>query len=164
MPKEFIINSSLPSSPLKKRPISSSKNLLPGHLAPARKEILPPPGSKKIAQPVSKNPEGQLALDVYQTPTEIVIVAPIAGVKLSDLNVSMTEDVLTIKGKRNLEFDIPEEDYLTQECFWGDFSRSILLPASIDGTKISASFKDAVLKISIPRTERTKTKLIRITE
>ncbi len=108
--------------------------------------------------------EGQLALDVYQTPTEIVIMAPIAGVKLSDINVSITEDILTIKGKRYLEFDIPEQDYLTQECFWGDFSRSIVLPAAVDTAKISAGFKDAVLKISIPRTERSKMKLIRIKE
>jgi len=106
--------------------------------------------------------EGQLALDVYQTPKEIVIVAPIAGVKLNDINVTVTEDVLTIKGKRYLEFNIPEEDYLTQECFWGDFSRSIVLPSSVDTTNINASFKDAVLKISLPRTERTKTRLIRI--
>ena len=61
-----------------------------------------------------------------------------------------------------LEFDIPEEDYFTQECFWGDFSRSIVLPAAVDTTKISASFKDAVLKITIPRTERSKTKVVRI--
>lgn len=106
--------------------------------------------------------EGQLALDIYQTPTHIVVVAPIAGVKLADINVSVTEDVLTIKGKRYLEFDIPEEDYFTQECFWGDFSRSIVLPTAVDSTKIEASFKDAVLKISIPKTEHNKTKVVRI--
>lgn len=109
-----------------------------------------------------ENIEGQLALDVYQTPNEIVIVAPIAGVKMNDISVTVTEDVLTIKGKRYLEFNIPDEDYLTQESFWGDFSRSIVLPSSADTSKINASMKDAVLKISIPRTERTKTRLIRI--
>lgn len=109
-----------------------------------------------------ENIEGQLALDVYQTPGEIVIMAPIAGVKMSDISVTVTEDVLTIKGKRYLEFNIPDEDYLTQECFWGDFSRSIVLPSSADTSKINASMKDAVLKITIPRTERTKTRLIRI--
>jgi HSP20 family protein len=115
-----------------------------------------------IAPSQEENIEGQLALDVYQTPTEIVITAPIAGVKMADINVTVTEDVLTIKGKRCLEFNIPDEDYLTQECFWGDFSRSIVLPSSADTTKINASMKDAVLKITIPRTERTKTRLIRI--
>lgn len=112
--------------------------------------------------PEEENVEGQLALDVYQTPNEIVIVAPIAGVKMNDISVTVTEDVLTIKGKRYLEFNIPDEDYLTQECFWGDFSRSIVLPSSADTSKINASMKDAVLKVSIPRTERTKTRLIRI--
>lgn len=61
-----------------------------------------------------------------------------------------------------MEINIPDEDYLTQECFWGDFSRSIVLPVSVDTTKINASFKDGVLMIRIPRTEPTKTKVIRI--
>jgi len=114
-------------------------------------------------KPLSEEiPEGQLALDVYQTKTHIVVVAPIAGVKLSDIKVSITEDVLSIKGKRQLDFDIPEEDYFTQECFWGDFSRTIVLPSAVDSTKINASFKDAILKITIPKTERTKTKVVRI--
>jgi HSP20 family protein len=109
-----------------------------------------------------ENEEGQLALDIYQTKDHIVIVAPIAGVKLSDINVSVTDDVLTIKGKRYLEFDIPDEDYFTQECFWGDFSRSVVLPAAVDASGITASFKDAVLKVTIPKTEKIKTKIVRI--
>ncbi len=117
---------------------------------------------EKIQTEYAEHTEGQLALDIYQTPTNIVIVAPIAGVKMSDIDVSITEDVLTIKGKRYLEFDIPEEDYFTQECFWGDFSRSIVLPTSVDASRISASFKDAVLKISIPKVEKVKTKIVRI--
>ncbi len=120
-----------------------------------------------VAKPVQKIPnqevlEGQLALDVYQTNTEIIIVAPIAGVKLSDISVSITEDVLTIKGTRDFEFNVRDEDYLTQECFWGGFSRSIVLPASVDSSKINASFKDCVLKISLPRTEKLQTRVIRI--
>ena len=117
---------------------------------------------QRIQEQKNENTDGQLALDIYQTPTHIVIVAPIAGVKMNDIDVSITEDVLTIKGKRYLEFDIPEEDYFTQECFWGDFSRSIVLPASVDPTKINAGFKDAVLKITIPKVERIKTKVVRI--
>lgn len=120
------------------------------------------PISPKSANSEEDQTEGQLALDIYQTPTHIVIVAPIAGVRLNDLNVSITEDVLTIKGKRQLEFDIPDEDYFTQECFWGDFARSVVLPTAVDSTQIHASFKDAVLKISIPKTEPIKTKVVRI--
>ncbi len=122
-------------------------------------------GSTSIAKTSGEEKhEGQLALDVYQTKTDIVILAPIAGVKLSEIKVSVTEDVLLIKGKRSLELAIQEEDYFTQECFWGDFSRSIVLPAAVDASRISASFKDAVLKITIPKTERTKTKIVRINE
>jgi HSP20 family protein len=117
---------------------------------------------EKIQSAHHDSSEGQLALDIYQTPTQLVIVAPIAGVKLEDIDVSITEDVLTIKGKRNLGFDIADEDYFAQECFWGDFSRSIVLPASVDTSKIAATFKDAVLKITIPKIERVKTKVIRI--
>jgi HSP20 family protein len=106
---------------------------------------------------------GQLSLDVYETGKELIIVAPIAGVKMDDINLSLTEDVLTISGKRNLENNVSEDDYLIQECFWGEFSRSIVLPDNADGTKIQASFKDGVLKIAIPRNaDNNKTKVIKI--
>ena len=106
--------------------------------------------------------EGQLALDVYQTKDEIVIVSPIAGVKLEDMTVSVTDDVLTIRGERQFEHTVSEEDFFTQECFWGDFSRSIVLPASVDTNKIAASFKDGVLTIKIPKIEKVRSKVIRI--
>jgi HSP20 family protein len=106
--------------------------------------------------------EGQLALDVYQTDKYIVILAPVAGVKLEDMTVEITDDVLTIKGHRQYEQTVEEENYFTQECFWGDFSRSIVLPASVDSNKISASFKDGVLKIEIPKIEKARSKVIKI--
>jgi HSP20 family protein len=106
---------------------------------------------------------GQLSVDVYESPSELIIIAPIAGVKLSDINLSVTEDVLTISGKRQLEFKIAEDDYLIQECFWGEFSRSIVLPDNVDQSRILASFKDGILKITIPKTDNgQKPKLIRI--
>lgn len=106
--------------------------------------------------------EGQLALDVYQTDKYIVILAPVAGVKLEDMTVEVVDDVLTIKGHRQYEQTVEEENYFTQECFWGDFSRSIVLPASVDSNKISASFKDGVLKIEIPKIEKARSKVIKI--
>lgn len=120
---------------------------------------------------------GQLSLDVYDSPSELIIIAPIAGVKLEDINLSITEDVLTVHGKRHLQFLAPgdsrradiidasaSDDYLIQECFWGEFSRSIVLPDHVDSGKISASFKDGILRISIPKTPGgdSKTKLIKI--
>lgn len=106
--------------------------------------------------------EGQLALDVYQTKTHIVVLAPIAGVKLEDMEVEVSDDVLTIKGHRQYENTVEQEHYFTQECFWGDFSRSIVLPASVDTNKIGASFDDGVLKIEIPKIEKVRSKTIRI--
>ncbi len=106
--------------------------------------------------------EGQLAMDVYQTKSHIVVLAPIAGVRPEDMTVEVTDDVLTIKGHRQMEHIVEEENYFTQECFWGDFSRSIVLPASVDTNKIDADFKDGVLKIEIPKIEKVRSKVIRI--
>ena len=115
----------------------------------------------KIAE--AEQDMGQLSVDVYESPSELIIVAPIAGVKISDINISVTEDVLTISGQRKLEFQIPQDDYLIQECFWGEFSRSIVLPDNIDPASINASFKDGILKVTIAKNNSgSKTKLIRI--
>lgn len=106
---------------------------------------------------------GQLSVDVYDSANELIILAPIAGVKIGDINISVTEDVLTISGHRKLELQIPQDDYLIQECFWGAFSRSIVLPDNIDSSRINASFKDGVLKVTVAKSSPgQKTKLIRI--
>jgi len=108
------------------------------------------------------NETGQLALDVYKTPKEIVIVAPIAGVNKDDITLTITEDVLVIRGKRNTETKITEENYYTKECFWGPFVRSIVLPPEADPKGISATFEKCILEIRIPRIEKEKTQIIKI--
>ncbi len=115
-----------------------------------------------IESNITEKDEGQLSLDVYETPKELIIISPVAGIKLDDINLTITEDVLTIKGERHFDFTIPEDDYVIQECFWGSFSRSIVLPDNVDSAKINASFKNGVLKITIPKTSGSKTKLIKI--
>lgn len=116
-------------------------------------------------QPVGlTNEEGQLALDVFQTADEIVVVAPIAGVKFSDLSITITDEVLTLKGRRNFHFNVQPSDYFTQECFWGHFSRSIILPESVDTSNVSASFKTGILTIRIPKIEKIRTRMIKIKE
>lgn len=106
--------------------------------------------------------EGQLACDVYQTKSHFVVVAPIAGVKLSEIEVAVNDEVLLIKGQRELFSEIKEEDYITQECFWGKFSRSIILPQAVETAKIEANFKDGILEIKIPKVEKVKSKIIKI--
>ena len=94
--------------------------------------------------------EGQLAVDVYQTQDKIVVKAPIAGVKPEDIDVAISEDVVTIRGDRKDEFAVEKDNYYVQECFWGSFSRSVILPTSTVAEKAEASLKDGVLTIQIP--------------
>lgn len=106
---------------------------------------------------------GQIAVDIYEQDHYYIIRAPIAGVKLSDLDIEVDGKVVTIRGTRRLSDDIDEDQYYLQECFWGEFSRSITLPCTIDPKKIKATFsKDCVLKVIIPREE--KVKIVRINE
>lgn len=72
--------------------------------------------------------EGQLTVDVYNTPDEIIIKAIVAGVKPDDLDISITRDMVTIRGKREEHREVNEEDYFYRELYWGFFSRTILLP------------------------------------
>jgi HSP20 family protein len=95
--------------------------------------------------------EGQLAVDVFQTKDTIVIKAPIAGVKPEDIDVAISEDVVTIRGDRKEESTIEKDNYYVQECFWGSFSRSVILPTSTVAEKANASLRDGVLTIEIPK-------------
>lgn len=105
---------------------------------------------------------GQLSVDIYHTDKEIVILAPIAGVTKDDIKLSVTDDVLVIRGKRPQREEIPEDNYYTKECFWGDFSRAIVLPKEADSKNIVASFDNNVLEVRIPRNEIEHTKIIKI--
>jgi HSP20 family protein len=107
--------------------------------------------------------EGQLAVDVYQTQDKIVVKAPIAGVKPEDIDVAISEDVVTIRGDRKDEFAVEKDNYYVQECFWGSFSRSVILPTSTVAEKAEASLKDGVLTIQIPKVvQEDKIKRIKV--
>jgi HSP20 family protein len=95
--------------------------------------------------------EGQLAVDVYQTKDDIVVKAPIAGVKPEDIDVAISEDVVTIRGDRKEQEVVEKDNFYVQECFWGSFSRSVILPTSTVAEKAEASLKDGVLSIRIPK-------------
>ncbi|MDD4351821.1 MAG: Hsp20/alpha crystallin family protein [Candidatus Gracilibacteria bacterium] len=97
------------------------------------------------------NYEGQLAVDVFQTKDSIVIQAPIAGVKLADISIAITDDVLTIRGERKQTKEVERKHYMTQECYWGAFSRSIILPEDIDKENVKAKFKDGILSVTLAK-------------
>ena len=106
--------------------------------------------------------EGQLAVDVFQTKVEVVIKAPIAGVKPEDISIAITDDVVTIKGARRETQEVERENYYAQECYWGAFARSVILPVTTLSDKAEAAFRDGVLTIRIPKAETAKTKIVKI--
>ncbi|MEO7617327.1 MAG: Hsp20/alpha crystallin family protein [Candidatus Saccharibacteria bacterium] len=106
--------------------------------------------------------EGQLAVDVYQTKDNVVIKAPIAGVTSDKIDIEVAEDVVTIRGERVEEIEVDREHYYVQECYWGAFSRSVILPTSTIAEKAAASLKDGVLTITIPKVAQDKVKKIKV--
>lgn len=104
--------------------------------------------------------EGQLAIDVYQTPADIVIKSTIAGVSEKDLEVSITNDMVTIKGCRQDEESAKSDDYYYQECYWGPFSRSIILPTDVLTDQATAILKNGILTVRLPKVEKVRTKKI----
>ncbi len=106
--------------------------------------------------------EGQLTIDVYQTEDDIVIKSTIAGVKPEDLDVAINNDMVTIKGDRKTEEVVEDENYYYQECYWGSFSRSVVLPVDIVSDKADAALKNGILTIRLPKADTTKTKKIQV--
>jgi HSP20 family molecular chaperone IbpA len=115
-------------------------------------------------QSAPKLQKGQIAVDVFEEGGYIVIKAPIAGVKLSDLDIDVAENVITIRGKRKQSDELEDSQYLVQECYWGEFSRSVTLPHHVNPTKVRATFsKDGILKVFVPTAEK-KIKIVKINE
>lgn len=108
--------------------------------------------------------EGQLSIDVYQSPENIIVKSTIAGVKPGDIDISINNDMLTIRGKRETEESIKEADYLFRECYWGSFSRSIILPVEIEAEKIEAELENGVLTVTLPKAKPAKQISIKIKE
>ncbi|MGB0757542.1 MAG: Hsp20/alpha crystallin family protein [Patescibacteria group bacterium] len=106
--------------------------------------------------------EGQLSVDVFQTTDEIVIKSTIAGVKPEDLDVTINNDMVTIKGKREEEKEVKEDNYFYQECYWGGFSRSIILPIEVKSEQAKAQLKNGVLTIRLPKAKKSKTVSVKI--
>lgn len=106
--------------------------------------------------------EGQLSLDIYQTDKDLIIKSTIAGAKPDDIQISIKNDLLTIRGKRDLPEDIIDADFLFRECYWGPFSRSIILPVDVQPDKIKASMDNGVLTIILPKAPQAKQIIIKV--
>ncbi len=101
-------------------------------------------------------PEGQLTVDVYQTANDIVVESAIAGVDPEDIDVNVTSDSISIRGSRKREKTVRDEDYLYQECYWGKFGRSIILPQEVDPEGAEVKFKNGILTVTLPKANKKK--------
>ncbi len=97
---------------------------------------------------------GELAVDVYQTPEDIIIKTMVAGVHPEDLDISITRDMVTIKGTREASHDVSEENFFFKELYWGTFSRTILLPQEVEVEEADASEKNGLLTIKLPKIDK----------
>jgi len=131
----------------------------------AGKESLRQPEERKEKNwpSFARQEEGQLAIDVYQTENDLVIQSAIAGVKPENLDISMERDIITIKGSREKPFE-ENGDYFIQECFWGPFSREVILPSEVDPQRAVAEMKNNILTIRIPKILREKKRRIIVRE
>ncbi len=110
--------------------------------------------AKEISEIKGDEDEGELTVDIYDRGDEIVIQSTVAGVKPEDLDVSITSESVTIRGKREQSEEIKEKNYYYKELFWGTFSRSVILPEEIDEESAEASLKHGLLTVRLPKKRR----------
>ena len=105
---------------------------------------------------------GQLAVDVYETKEKLFVKARTAGVNKSDLDVSISDNTLTIHGTLSSGDEVDTENYYLQECYWGEFSRSIALPVQVKEDEVEAVLKDGVLTVSFTKVKQDTVKKIQV--
>ena len=120
--------------------------------------------SPMLEQVFSDHDEGQLSIDVFQTDGQLIVKATIAGVDPKDIDISIENDILTIRGERSDEINDQQRDYLYQECYWGKFSRSIILPTPINAAKVKAIIKNGILTITLNKVKNAKAVQIKVKE
>ena len=130
------------------------------HSEPIFPHAEPEPEEEHIVdvQPEPEPEEAQLTVDVYQTSSEIVIQTIVAGVRPEDIDISITRDTVTVRGARPADMSIQDHDYFHQELFWGPFSRTVMLPQEVEPDKASATEKNGLLTIKIPKIDKNKEK------
>jgi HSP20 family protein len=109
-----------------------------------------------------KNDEAELSVDVYQTPTDIIVQAMVAGVKPEDLELSITRDTITIRGEREENRTIDEDNFFAKELYWGRFSRTISLPAEVEPEEVEATEKHGLVTVKIKKVDKDKKNSIKV--
>lgn len=106
--------------------------------------------------------EGELLVDVYHTPDEIVIQAILGGVERDEIDISATQDMITIRARREHPEEAGRENYYNQELYWGTFSRSIMLPQEIDIDATKANFSNGLLTIRLSKIDKERVEKIKV--
>lgn len=106
--------------------------------------------------------EMELAVDVYQTPTDIILQTMVAGVRPEDLEVTIARDMITVRGKREDSRTIDEENYFSKELYWGSFSRTILLPQEVEPEEAEAIEKHGLLTIRLQKVDKEKKSNVKV--
>lgn len=119
--------------------------------------------AKKKKKSKDDDSDGQLTVDVYKDGDFIVVESTVAGVDPDDLDINITSESVTIKGERERNNEVDDENFYYQECFWGSFSRSIILPEEVDPDESEANFdKNGVLEIRMPVLKKSKAKKLEV--
>jgi len=107
-------------------------------------------------------PEGELSVDMYETPSHIIIKAMIAGVRPEDIDISITRDTVTLRGKREGHTEGGSDDFVFKELYWGAFSRTLSLPQEVDIEGAEASEKHGLLVIRLPKVDKSKQTRVKV--
>jgi HSP20 family molecular chaperone IbpA len=138
------LTGSVPADEVEIEEVEESRHLTPQHDFSA----------PSIQTPIEL--DGELTVDVYQTPNEIIIKTMVAGVRPEDLDINITRDMVTIKGKREAERLIRDDDYYHRELYWGSFSRAIALPQEVEIEEAEAIEKHGLLIIKLPKLDKSR--------
>jgi len=111
---------------------------------------------------IEPEPNGHLAIDLYEKNNTYFIVTPIAGVQPDDIELELNEDFVIIKGHRQTETSQQNHNYIYQECYWGNFERQVNFPSPINPDDATATFKDGMLYISAPKVKSAQTRTLKI--
>ncbi len=144
--------------------VSSEEELTPkrNHSEKSRKENNGNGDKKNNDWIEEENEEAELSVDVYQTPTDIVVQTMVAGVKPEDLELSIARDIVTIRGQREENRNIDEENYFAKELYWGKFSRTISLPAEVEPEEVEATEKHGLITIKIKKVDKEKKNSVKV--
>ncbi|MBP7741385.1 MAG: Hsp20/alpha crystallin family protein [Candidatus Pacebacteria bacterium] len=142
----------MPAQQAPQRSVPVSGMTMPTQVAPT---LAPAPVEEEVA-------EGQLPVDVYQTANDIIIRTFIAAVRPDEMNVSISRDMVVIEGSREERDSIVDGDYFARELFWGRFAKTILLPQEVDVDASTATAKDGLLTITLPKLDKARQTKLRV--